>query len=278
MDTGVAAKLRRLMANPDQGSMLARGALEIARLEYPDLELDGYLRRLDEYAQRARIAAGENATLTDRVLILNRVLFQEEGYAGNLQEYYDPRNSFLNEVMDRKLGLPITLSIVYLEVGQRLALPVHGVSFPGHFLVKIPVQGGALVLDPFDSGRSLDEDDLEEQLDQVYGDEPAPPVTHLLDAAGPREILVRILRNLKGLYLQRNQLEKGLAVMNCVLAVAPDLASELRDRGKVLERLECLRPALEDYHRYLELVPDAPDSDAVRQDMIRLQHDAMRIH
>lgn len=278
MNADATTGLRRLMADPDQDSVLARGALEIARLEYPDLEVDGYLHRLDAYAERVRAATGEGAGLTDRVLALNRVLFEEEGYAGNLEEYYDPRNSFLNEVMDRRLGLPITLSIVYLEVGQRLALPVHGVSFPGHFLVKIPVQGGALVLDPFDSGRSLDEEDLEEQLDQVYGDQPAPPVTQLLNAAGPRDVLVRILRNLKGIYLQRNELEKGLAVMNCVLAVAPDLASELRDRGKVLERLECLRPALEDYHRYLELVPDAPDSDEVRRDMIRLQHDAMRIH
>ncbi len=276
MGADVAGGLRRLMAHRKDGPVLARGALEIARLEYPDLDPDAYLRRLDDYAERVRAGAGTG--LTDQVLALNRVLFREEGYAGNLEEYYDPRNSFLNEVMDRRLGLPITLSIVYLEVGRRVGLPVEGVSFPGHFLVKLPVQGGALVLDPFDAGRSLDEEDLQEQLVQVYGDDPAPPVAGFLNAASPREILVRLLRNLKGVYLQRNQLEKVLEVMNCVLAIAPELAPEVRDRGRLLERLECLRPALEDYHRYLELVPDAADSDQVRSDLIRIQQDAQRIH
>jgi regulator of sirC expression with transglutaminase-like and TPR domain len=276
MGADVTGGLRRLMAHRKDGPVLARGALEIARLEYPDLDPDAYLRRLDDYAERVR--AGGGAGLTDQVLALNRILFREEGYAGNLEEYYDPRNSFLNEVMDRRLGLPITLSIVYLEVGRRVGLPVEGVSFPGHFLVKLPVQGGALVLDPFDAGRSLDEEDLQEQLAQVYGDEPAPLVAGLLNAASPREILVRLLRNLKGVYLRRNQLEKVLEVMNCVLAIAPELAPEVRDRGRLLERLECLRPALEDYQRYLELVPDAADSDQVRRDLIRIQQDAQRIH
>ncbi len=276
MGADVAGGLRRLMAHRKDSPVLARGALEIARLEYPDLDPDAYLRRLDDYAERVRAAGGTG--LTDQVLALNRILFREEGYAGNLEEYYDPRNSFLNEVMDRRLGLPITLSIVYLEVGRRVGLPVEGVSFPGHFLVKLPVQGGALVLDPFDAGRSLDEEDLQEQLAQVYGDDPVPPVAGLLNAASPREILVRLLRNLKGVYLQRNQLEKVLEVMNCVLAIAPELAPEVRDRGRLLERLECLRPALEDYHRYLELVPDAADSDQVRSDLIRIQQDAQRIH
>lgn len=278
MASEVTGHLRRLVARRAEDSLLARGALEIARLEYPDLDPEEYLRRLDEYAERVRTGTAPGAGLTDRVLTLNRVLFEEEGYAGNLEEYYDPRNSFLNDVMDRRLGLPITLSIVYLEVGRRAGLAVEGVSFPGHFLVKVPVQGGALVLDPFDAGRSLDEDDLREQLAQVYGDDPAPPVTQLLGAASPREILVRLLRNLKGVYLRRNQLEKVLEVMNCVLAIAPELAAEVRDRGRLLERLECLRPALEDYQRYLELVPDAPDSDQVRRDLIRIQQDAQRIH
>ncbi len=278
MASEVTGHLRRLVARRAEDSLLARGALEIARLEYPDLDPEEYLRRLDEYAERVRGGTAPGAGLTDRVLTLNRVLFEEEGYAGNLEEYYDPRNSFLNDVMDRRLGLPITLSIVYLEVGRRAGLAVEGVSFPGHFLVKVPVQGGALVLDPFDAGRSLDEDDLREQLAQVYGDDPAPSVTQLLGAASPREILVRLLRNLKGVYLRRNQLEKVLEVMNCVLAIAPELAAEVRDRGRLLERLECLRPALEDYQRYLELVPDAPDSDQVRRDLIRIQQDAQRIH
>lgn len=276
MGADVAGGLRRLMVHRKDGPVLARGALEIARLEYPDLDPEAYLRRLDDYAERVRAAGG--AGLTDQVLALNRILFREEGYAGNLEEYYDPRNSFLNEVMDRRLGLPITLSIVYLEVGRRVGLPVEGVSFPGHFLVKLPVQGGALVLDPFDAGRSLGEEDLQEQIAQVYGDDPTPPVAGLLNAASPREILVRLLRNLKGVYLRRNQLEKVLDVMNGVLAIAPELASEVRDRGRLLERLECLRPALEDYQRYLELVPDAADSDQVRSDLIRIQQDAQRIH
>lgn len=278
MASNVTGHLRKLMAHAEEDSLLARAALEIARLEYPQLESEDYLRRLDEHAERVRAAFAPDAGLTDKVLALNRVLFDEEQYTGNLEEYYDPRNSFLNEVMDRRLGLPITLSIVYLEVGRRVGLDLVGVSFPGHFLVKLPVQGGALVLDPFDAGRSLDEDDLQEQLAQVYGEDPTPPVSQLLNAASPREILVRLLRNLKGVYLQRNQLEKALDVMNCVLAIAPELASEVRDRGRLLEQLECLRPALQDYQRYLELVPDAPDSDQVRSDLIRIQQDAQRIH
>lgn len=250
-------RLKRLLHAPE-GLSLAEAALLIAQDEYPALDVDAYLKRLDEFAARVRAELPASPSLEETIVTLNHFLFIEQGFAGNTDDYDDPRNSFLNEVLDRKLGIPITLSILYLEIGRRLGLPFEGVSFPGHFLVKYSTEDGDLVLDPFSGGMPLDERDLQTLLDKTFGESAeAPPLSQLLSTAGKREILVRMLRNLKGVYRHHGRTAKVLNTLNRILLIAPDQPLETLERAQLYEQLECVQAALTDYERYLTLVPAA---------------------
>jgi len=268
----VRERFAQLVSGPEDKLDLAEAALLIAQEEQPDLDITIYLRRLDEVAAAARARLPQVPEPTDLIHCLNVQLFQEEGLAGNESEYYDPRNSFLNEVLDRKRGIPITLSVIYLEVGRRLGLPLVGVGFPGHFLVKYSGANGELVLDPFAGGATLTLDELAQKLRKMYGD--ANPflgqIPQLLVPASKKDILVRMLRNLKGIYLQQNDFQRALAAIDRILLVAPDLALEVRDRGAVHQRLGHLQAALQDFRHYLEMVPEAEDAEAVRTVMSRM--------
>ena len=202
---------------------------------------------------------------TPRLIALNNYLFRELGFAGNDNEYYDPRNSFLNDVITRKTGIPITLSILYLEVGTRLGLKLKGVSFPGHFLVKVRVTGGELVLDPYAGGRSLSEEELRERLAQFAGEQTAKtaPLEEFLEAATPRQILARLLRNLKAIYLEADETERALDVMNRLVILLPDVPEERRDRGMAFARLDCPRAAADDLGHYASERPRADDAAQV---------------
>jgi len=265
-------RFAQLVSGSEEELDLAEAALLIAQEEHPDLDVAAYLRRLDELAASVRARLPQAPEPADIVHNLNVRLFREEGLTGNESEYYDPRNSFLNEVLDRKRGIPITLSLVYLEVGRRLGLPLVGVGFPGHFLVKYRGADGDVVLDPFAGGATLTRDELEQKLRGMYGD--ANPflaqISQLLVPASKKEILVRMLRNLKGIYLQQNDFTRALAAIDRILLVAPDLALEVRDRGAVHQRLGHLQAALQDFHRYLQMVPDAEDAEAVRTVISRM--------
>lgn len=274
-------QIKQLVECPEEDIDLAEAALCIARLEYPELDVPAYLERLDRLADDLGRQLPAQSSSVDKIFALNHFLFAEQGFSGNLDEYYDPRNSFLNEVLDRKLGIPITLSILYLEIGRRIGLPLEGVSFPGHFLVKLPVDGGDIVLDPFAGGVSLSEEDLENQLEALYGGHPqpaSPPLNLLLSSAGKREILLRMLRNLKGIYLGERHLYKALDVAETILALAPTASGELRDRGMLYDQLECFRPALADYQRYLDLEPEAADAESIRARVIELQDAVVHLH
>jgi regulator of sirC expression with transglutaminase-like and TPR domain len=252
---------------------LAEAALLIAADEYPDLDVDDYLQRLDELASSVQGALPAEAGLEETVVALNHYLFVEQGFTGNADDYYDPRNSFLNDVLDRKLGIPITLSILYMEVGRRLGLPFEGVSFPGHFLVKCATNEGDVVLDPFWGGVPLSEDDLRDRLEETCGkpQAAAAPLAPLLSTANKKEILVRMLRNLKGIYLQREEPLKALAIINRILQLQPEIPEELRDRGRLYDRLECFGPAAEDLTRYLALAPGADDAGDVQHRLVELR-------
>jgi len=263
-----------IVNQPDDSLNLAEAALLIAVDEYPDLDVDNYLQRLDELAESVRSSLSEEAGLEETVVALNHYLFVDQGFTGNADDYYDPRNSFLNDVLDRKLGIPITLSILYMEIGHRLGLPFEGVSFPGHFLVKCATDEGDVVLDPFWGGMPLSEDDLRDRLEEACGKPQAvaAPLAALLGTAGKREILVRMLRNLKGVYQKREEFLKALAITNRILQVQPDLPEEIRDRGHLYERLECFRPAAADFSRYLVLAPTAEDASDVQYRLVELRH------
>ncbi len=271
-------RLCQLLADEAHGFDLAEAVLLLSQKEYPELDIPHYLRRLDALAAHARELLPADAGQLERVAVLNRILFDEEGFRGNAQDYYDPRNSFLNEVLDRKCGIPISLSIIYLAVGQRLGLNLEGVSFPGHFLVKLATGSSMVVLDPFVRGQVVSEAELILLLQTVHGGEPPLFTADLLATASKIDILVRVLRNLKGIYLHQQDFDRALYVANCILLLAPDNAEALRDRGRIYERLECFRAALQDFRRYLELDPGAMDHRDVRARLPILLQAAARLN
>ena len=244
---------------------LAEAALLCAQDAYPDLDIRSSLDDLDRLASTLHKRLPPDFSTTHRLIALNNYLFRELGFAGNDNEYYDPRNSFLNDVITRKTGIPITLSILYLEVGTRLGLKLKGVSFPGHFLVKVRVTGGELVLDPYAGGRSLSEEELRERLAQFAGEQTAKtaPLEEFLEAATPRQILARLLRNLKAIYLEADETERALDVMNRLVILLPDVPEERRDRGMAFARLDCPRAAADDLGHYASERPRADDAAQV---------------
>ena len=275
-----AQRWQRIAAAPDDEIDLAEAALVLAAGAYRELDIDAYLKRLDEMAATLKRRLRPDISTSEAILALNHYLFEELGFAGNADEYYDPRNSFLNEVLDRKLGIPITLSVLYIEVGRRIGLPLHGVSFPAHFLVKCMLRDGAIVLDPYARGASLGLDDLRQRLKALRnGIELEPAVVKsMLAVAGKREILVRMLRNLKGIYLHKSELDKALAAVDRIITLAPQAADEYRDRGTIYLDLECFRAALADFRSYLLLKPEADDAGEVQCKAAELQQLAARLN
>lgn len=275
---GVALQpFAQLISREDARIDLSRACLLIAQDAYPDLDVERYIGEIERMATRVRARLAPTAAGEDRVVALNQLLYEELGYWGNTQDYYDPRNSYLNEVIDRRTGMPITMSILYMELGRRIGLPVEGVSFPGHFLVRVRLRGGMLVLDPFSGGAPQSEDELRSRVkrvipDGVADDLPASelPLDQFLEPATNRQILARVLRNLKGIYRKANKPERMLDVLNRMLLVTPDASAELRDRGYVYQRLECYRAAFKDLTDYAEREPDAPDLDEVRSKLMEL--------
>ena len=267
----------RVLAGKDQAIDLARACLLIAEDAYPGLDVERYLGEIESMALRLRARLKNAGGVEPRVIALNEFLFEELGYWGNTDDYYDPRNSYLNDVIDRKTGIPITLSILYMELGRRIGLPLEGISFPGHFLVRLRLRGGMLILDPFSGGAPQSEDDLRERLKRVIPEGAAAdvsvaelPLDQFLEPASNRQILSRLLRNLKGIYRAADKPERLLQVLDRMLLVSPDAAAELRDRGFVYQRLECWRPALKDLTDYLDRDPEAPDVDEVRTALVEL--------
>src|SRR5262252_8918524 len=259
---------------------LAEASLLVAQDAYPEVDVRGYLHRLDEIAAAIKKRLADDAFAEQKVLALNYYLFNELRFSGNIDDYYDPRNSYLNEVMERRTGIPITLSIVYLEIGKRIGLNLKGISFPGHFLVKLTVKRGELVLDPFTGGEAQSESDLRQRLAQVLpsGKAEQAQLDRYLEPATPRQIIARVLRNLKNIYMQTGKLEQALSVMHRMLLVMPESSEELRDRGLVYHKLECFRPALSDLQNYLRRKPDAADASEIREKIVELRQASSRLN
>ncbi|MGD8375140.1 MAG: transglutaminase-like domain-containing protein [Acidobacteriota bacterium] len=256
---------------------LDRGALEIARVAHPDLEAGPWLERLDRLAERTWSRRRSAEGPLEFVGLLNRSLFRDEGFRGDRASYYSPRNSCLNDVLQRRSGIPITLAVVYLEVSRRLGLPVAGIGFPGHFLIRAREGDRELLLDPFDGGRTLTPDDCQHRLDRVFGAgvELDPRFLQTVDR---RQILTRVLRNLKRAYLSRRDSKRALAVVERLLALRPDLAEELRDRGKLLLRHGRTRRGADDLQAYLDRVPGAVDGREIRLLLSRLRRAQARVN
>jgi regulator of sirC expression with transglutaminase-like and TPR domain len=263
-----------LASGPDERIDLAEAALLIAQEEYPSLEIDAYLRRLDELAVAAAGEVRPGLAPTEQIARLNHFLFVQCGFTGNSDDYYDPRNSFLNDVIDRRTGIPITLSVVYSEVAQRLDLPVYGVSFPGHFLVKY-VGDQEIIIDAF-FGTVISTDECAQRLRGIYGDD-AQLDQRLLRPATVHAILARMLSNLKQVYVQQSDFVRALACVDRILLLAPETPRELRDRGIIYQRLECFAAALQDFERYLRLAPDDDAAQLIRDLLPELQRQAAQL-
>ena len=259
-----------LEVSQDAGAIdVARAALLIAAEEEPGrCDVSRCLKRLDEMGAEAR--ARMDVRIGSVVEALNEYLFDELGFAGDQANYYAPRNSLLNYVLERRTGIPITLSVVYMEVARRAGIEVEGVGMPGHFIARArDEEGHAVLVDPF-YGKIVDEDECRQRLDTIYGGQ-IPLGEEHLRAVGPRDILVRVLGNLKGIYVQAQLYRRALAAVERILLLAPLDFDEHRDRGMLLAQLDRLSPAMEEVRTYLTAVPDAPDAESVREQLKKMQ-------
>ena len=275
-----AERWQRLIGAPPQNVSLAEGALLIAAEEFDALDVDEYLSRLEEMGATLHRRLRSDISPTEALLALNRYLFEELGFSGNAQDYYDPRNSYLNEVIDRRLGIPITLAIVYIEVGRRIGLQLHGVSFPSHFLVKCTLRDGTIILDPYARGASLGLDELKQRLQALAKDLDIDDklMKSMLAAAAPNEIFARLLRNLRAIYLSKDERLKALAASDRIVMLLPHAAEEYRERAQLYLELECFRAALTDFRRYLRMKPEASDSAMVSRHIAELEPLAARLN
>src|SRR5437870_6901290 len=222
-----------LLRRPDAEIDLGRAALAIARVEYPDLQAEPWLSRLDDLAARSGASTLRGRRALDR---LRAFLFEEEGFRGNGEEYYDPRNTFLNDVLVRRLGIPITLSVVTMEVGRRVGLAIEGVGLPAHFVVTAAVDGGDVVVDPFGGGRVIDRREAEAIVARAVGRPVKLTAAHFARATRSG-IVARMLNNLKGVYAQRQEWAKALAVIDRLLVIQAADAALMRERSAALVRL-----------------------------------------
>ena len=247
---------------------LAAGAFALARVEYPDLIAEHHLKQLDELAARSG-AAG----IDDPLRALHRLrefLFDEEGFQGNADDYYDPANSCLNEVLERKLGIPITLSILLIEVARRVGLSVQGIGLPGHFVVSARVGADCVLLDPFDGGTILTQETAADVVARALGRRVTLTAEHFTPTP-KRQILTRMLVNLKATYVRREEWAKGLAVVERLLVLDGENVAYTRDRGSFLIKLGQLLRGAAEWERYLTAHPQAADSDKIKRELRRVR-------
>jgi regulator of sirC expression with transglutaminase-like and TPR domain len=253
----------------DQGFALLEAAISVAQDEYPGLDPQGVLAQVDALADRLKRRVPADAVALQKLRFLNRYFFQDLGFAGNVNDYYDPRNSYLHEVLSMRRGIPITLALLYIELASQIGLNARGVSFPGHFLVKLRASRGEVVIDPL-TGHSLSRTELEERLMPyrrargLTGDFEVP-LGLFLQTAAPRDVIARLLRNLKEIHRSHADWPRLLAVCERLVVLLPQAWDERRDRGLAHAALGADESAAADLRAYLEHQPEAEDAPALRE-------------
>ncbi|MBN8488682.1 MAG: tetratricopeptide repeat protein [Burkholderiales bacterium] len=253
----------------DAGLPLLEAAIVLAQDDHPSLDPQGVLDQIDGLAERLRQRLPADASPLHRLRLLNRYFFRELGFAGNVNDYHHADNSYLHRVLQTRKGIPISLALLYIEIAQQIGLTARGISFPGHFLVKLRLPAGEVVIDPF-TGQSLSRDRLEERLApwRAMSGVPAEdeiPLGLFLQAAEPREVLARMLRNLKAVHECQGDLPRQLAVQQRLVRLLPDDWEARRDRGLLLAELDRASEALADLQTCLDLRPDDPQAAGLRQ-------------
>ncbi|MBW4626021.1 MAG: SirB1 family protein [Brasilonema octagenarum HA4186-MV1] len=249
---------------PDEHIDLAKAALYIAQEEYPNIDPEEYLNAFDTMAVELEERLPSQRYPLRVIQSINQYLYDDLGFAGNQKDYYDPRNSFLNNVIDRRLGIPITLALVYMEVSRRIDFPTVGVGMPGHFLIRPDIPDTEIFIDAFNFGEVMFPQDCQERLNQVY-QQPVPLQPEFLATVSKKQFLARILANLKYIYLNQQELEKALAAVERILLLFPGAALELRDRGLLCYELRLFAQAANDLETYLIKAPQAEDAVTIRQ-------------
>jgi regulator of sirC expression with transglutaminase-like and TPR domain len=275
-ESRTSLRFREMVARPDAEVDLAEASLLIAGEEYPDLEPGRYLARLDEMAAALGRGAGDART-EEAVAALNRLLFEQEGFHGNTEDYYDPRNSFLNDVLDRRIGIPISLCTVYMEVGRRAGLSVEGVGLPGHFVVRLSSSPAPVLVDPFHGGAVLTLEDCQRRLDRIYAGR-LRLAPNMLAACGRKSILSRMLRNLKGIYVKAGDYVRALRAVEMLRSLDPESVDELRDRGVLYAALDCFAAAAADLEGYLALRPQCAEAPQLAAKAAELRARAARLN
>jgi regulator of sirC expression with transglutaminase-like and TPR domain len=261
------SRFEEFAAANEQTIDVALGAALIARDVYDDLDVGSVLARFEELAGPITRLGLAQMSAEAQALELAHYLYERQGFAGNEADYYDPKNSLLPDVLERRLGIPITLALVYCEVAKRVGVPAQGVGFPGHFLVRIERRGEPnqppVMVDPFFGGRTLDEKALLSLLRRVVGPTETLKAEHLAPAP-PRIVLARMLTNLKAVYLARGEDSRALLALDRLVTLTPDAPFALRERGMLAARLGAIEVARTDLNRFLELNPEGTEAQAVR--------------
>jgi regulator of sirC expression with transglutaminase-like and TPR domain len=266
-----------ILAQDDGSVDLAEAALLIACEEYPNLDVPGYLARFEDMARELRERLAEEPRPERAVMALNRYLFQEQGFHGNTEAYYDPRNSYINEVLDRRTGIPITLSTVYIEVARRAGLHVEGVGLPGHFIVRVNVPGRGVLIDPYHCGALLSEKECQDRLDRIFGGR-VKVEARMLSGCGRKAMIERMLRNLKAIYVKDEDYSRALGAVELLLRLDPGNAEDVRDRGVLFAALDCYDFATRDLETYLALAPRAPEKEELTARIAALRQKASRLN
>ncbi len=248
---------------------LERAALFLAQEEYPELDVDRYLQRLDQMAAAVQATLPAEPYPLKRIQAINRYLYGELQFVGNTDDYYDPRNSFLSDVLDRRTGIPITLSLVYLAIARRLDFPMVGIGLPGHFLIRPNFDDLEIFVDAFNQGEVLFLQDCKDRLTQLYGST-VEMLPSFLEPITPQQFLARMLTNLKVIYLNRGDILRAVAAIERILLLFPNAPLELRDRGILYYRLNRLTAARQDLETYLTILPTATDAKVIRQVLYKI--------
>jgi len=257
------AEWKAFATNPNL--TLVEKCLKLAQiLEYPELDVSKYIEKLNEIGETLKSSINKIENPTYKISMLNEHLFEHNGFKGDVDDYYNPKNNFLNDVLEKKSGIPITLSIVYSEIAKHIGLDLRIVGFPSHIVVKY---GEEMILDPYNDGKLLTRDDLDDILFQNYGEEVKFSPDYLNEIE-PEKILIRITRNLKNSYVQSYAYDKAMRCINMTLSLVPISSEEIRDKGILEERLLNHDEALTNLNQYLEINPNADDADFVL-DLIR---------
>ncbi|MEY4495164.1 MAG: hypothetical protein RL744_228 [Pseudomonadota bacterium] len=259
----------------DEHLPLTEAAVAVAQHAYPDLDVQGVLDQIDQYGNKLKQRITPDTPPIQRLQLLKHFFYNELGFGPNPNDFYAPENSYLHQIIENRRGIPISLAILMMELGQQIGLNIRGVSFPNHFMMRISLQQGEIIMDPL-NGESLSKNQLQEMLDPYldakgYRGELSLPLNIFLRASSSREILSRFMRNLKMIYSEDERWERLLGIQERLVILLPDSMEEIRDRGLIFAQLEYVRPAIADLQRYLSEMPGAEDAADIREHIATLE-------